>query len=409
MIIKVMSVPSIESSADSDKNALGSFKVLSGRAASVCYMEDCSIANIHMPESDAERLSDKVFGRGHSSIGEHYNISLYIQGISKLLAMILNSFQVYSTSERSGRYTIMTGNTAEEVKLYTKWLGIFKKLILENNPSIKSETLETRARENARYVLSVLTHDTTMVYTTNVRQWNAVLLTLTRYMEYIRTHFVDDEFYISFAEELEDFVHNVGVLVGFENFVSNSIPSQDMFTMFSDTHFMRKCSEPFIEHFDITYATEYEASYAQIAHIQRHRAIKYFIVGDLRTDKFYIPQIIRGIAYEREWLADLSCVADLVPQATMLKVREMGCLTDFLHKCDERICARVMLETLEQCVDTLKKYKSNSVGMISSAREVLLNRFNSDGEPRLKCEMRGGCKESCKSLGVSGTPLYRKV
>lgn len=409
MIVKVLIKP-MEQSLTDENSAMDSFRRLTGKAASVCYAEKCDINSLNMTQDEAESLCDKVISRGHTSVAEHYNVTLAFQGISKLLAMMLNSFQVYSTSERSGRYTLMTGNTQKEVALYSKWLSIFRKVIQENSPKINNNTLETRARENARYVLSVLTHDTSMVYTTNVRQWNAVCNTLTRYAHFIENNLAEDEFYVSVKEDIEDLVHNIKNCVGYDKFLDDSIFCQDMFCMFSNIHMMRESvDDEDTECFSTSYTTEYLASYAQLAHIHRHRAIKYFVLSRLKTGNYYIPQILRGTELEAEWLQDLSSVADLVPQATLLTVRETGYIGDFFHKCDERICARVMLETMEQTVRTLKKFRAKATKLPAYAKIALNGRFRSDGEPRLKCEVRGVCHEPCDKLGISGTPLDRKV
>ena len=58
-----------------------------------------------------------------------------------MLAIVLNSLQDYATSEKSGRYTVMTGNSELECDLYEKWLNIFKKRVLEIEPDIDDDAL----------------------------------------------------------------------------------------------------------------------------------------------------------------------------------------------------------------------------------------------------------------------------
>lgn len=397
-----------EQSLNSGTDALDDFKKMTGEVAGICYSSSSNIDTLQMSKENAEELCDRVISKGHTSVAEHYNVSIAFQGISKLMAIMLNSFQVYSTTERSGRYTLMTGNTDREAQLYMKWLAIFKKRIKEENPNIADSVLETRARENARYVLSVLTHDTSMVYTTNVRQWNAVCNRLMHYAWYIKNFMPDDEFYCSIVDDIDDLVHNIKQTVGYGDFTDDSIYCQDMFCRLSPDSLLHEGAGVDDESFSTTYVTNYKATYVQLAQVHRHRAIKYFVMSDLRTDTFYVPKVIRGTDLENEWRSDLRSVADLVPQATLLDIKEVGYLGDFLHKCEERICARAMLETMEQTVSTLKRYKCKGVNLSVSASTALSGRFV-DGRPKLKCEVRGVCHEPCNKLGIEGTPLNRKV
>lgn len=406
MLSKVLS-KSTEQSFNEGTDALNGFKKLTGEIASVCYSSSFDVDDLIMSKESAESLCDKVLSKGHTSVAEHFNVSIAFQGISKLMAMMLNSFQVYSTSERSGRYTLMTGNTQREVELYIKWLDTFKELIKQDSPEILDTVLITRARENARYVLSVLTHSISMVYTTNVRQWNTICKVLERYSSYISANMPDDEFYTAVREDIEDLVHNIRVQVGYSDFKDDSLFGQDMFCCLSDNNIMKDAE--LSDSFGVSYTTKYKASYAQLAQVHRHRAIKYFITSNLRTNEFYVPQILRGTEYEDEWLADLGSVAHLVPQATLLSVIEVGYLGDFLHKCDERICGRAMLETMEQTVSTLNKYRDERANLPSGAETALCDRFKADEEPKLKCDVRGICHEPCNKLGINGTPLKRKV
>ena len=47
----------------------------------------------------------------------------------KIIAMILNSTEFYTTSEKSARYTLMKPETEREAMLYEKWQKIFKEEI----------------------------------------------------------------------------------------------------------------------------------------------------------------------------------------------------------------------------------------------------------------------------------------
>lgn len=199
---------------------LQELKTMSGKDAGICYQKE---GYFNTPVSDPVKAASRfttVANTGHHSISGHAKVKVLLEGISKMTAIILNSLQCYDTSEKSGRYTIMTGNSEEEQKLYSKWCILFKKRITELKPDIDDDMLTNLmkkrghddviitngvlandsiadydeehinvlnecknnsslpsnklAQENARYVLSVFTRSTTMSYTTSLRQWNYI-------------------------------------------------------------------------------------------------------------------------------------------------------------------------------------------------------------------------------------------
>lgn len=196
-------------------------KIFSGKNAGICYMGDNYFDSAVSDPAKALPRFISTANNAHHSIADHVRIEVLMEGISKMMAIVLNSLQDYATSEKSGRYTIMTGNSERECKLYDKWCKIYQDAILneepdiddawltslfnkkyENNPfRIKNGILyendgETsdkeaqlylltlltnnnrpsrkKAQENARYVLSIFTRSTTMGYSTSLRQWNYI-------------------------------------------------------------------------------------------------------------------------------------------------------------------------------------------------------------------------------------------
>lgn len=216
------------------KGQLEQAKIFSGKNAGICYMgESYFDSEVTDPDKALKRFKSAV-GRTHHSIADHVRVEVLLEGVSKMLAIVLNSLQDYATSEKSGRYTVMTGNSELECNLYKKWLHIFKKRVLEIEPDIdddalmnlmkkaghddviiengdlsngnmsdddechqevlaqckKNESLPSTkvAQENARYVLSVFTKSTTLGYSTSIRQWNYIYDWCQKYMKQFEFH-----------------------------------------------------------------------------------------------------------------------------------------------------------------------------------------------------------------------------
>lgn len=190
------------------------------------------------PEKALPRFRNTV-RMGHMSIADHAWVEVLFENASRMMAMIMNSLQYYNTTEKSGRYTEMTGNTPEQRALYDKWNEKFRKRIMEIHPDYNDTFIErqlrsmhtdsaievkngrvfaynsaitpspkmditesediqkslntilsnprlpvnTRSQENARYILSIFTKSTTFGYTTTLAQWNYIYDWCERYLE----------------------------------------------------------------------------------------------------------------------------------------------------------------------------------------------------------------------------------
>ena len=189
------------------------------------------------PEKALPRFRNTV-RMGHMSIADHAWVEVLFENASRMMAMIMNSLQYYNTTEKSGRYTEMTGNTPEQRALYDKWNEKFRKRIMEIHPDyndafitkqLEKEDISgfyvkngrifaentgvfsgkdtditdrpevreklnnilsnprlpvnTRSQENARYILSIFTKSTTFGYTTTLAQWNYIYDWCERYLE----------------------------------------------------------------------------------------------------------------------------------------------------------------------------------------------------------------------------------
>ena len=202
--------------------------VFSGKAAGVCYMPEDYAENGIQDADKALKRAEGNSKSGHHSVYEHGQISFVVK-TSKMMAMVLNSLGVYTTSEKSARYTKMQPETELELELYNKWKGKVQSLILSRYPDTDDALLNTRlckklgienkkivknniievssenidilgssekiilaadildelknsetlpsyklAQENARYMISVFT-PTTMMYTVSFRQLHLVI------------------------------------------------------------------------------------------------------------------------------------------------------------------------------------------------------------------------------------------
>lgn len=192
------------------------------------------------PEKALPRFRNTI-KKGHMSIADHAWIEVLFENSSRMMAMIMNSLQYYNTTEKSGRYTEMTGNTSEQCALYDKWNDLFKKRILEIYPDYNDKFIErqlktkgisgfyvkngrifaentdgpadndmditdepdvrmhmdeimshlglpvnTKSQENARYILGIFTKSTTFGYTTTLSQWNYIYDWCEQYLDQFR-------------------------------------------------------------------------------------------------------------------------------------------------------------------------------------------------------------------------------
>ena len=100
----------------------------SGKSAGICYLPDTLEALLNEPEEKTNKRASGNIKSGHHSVFNHPVYNLSLEGIPKILAMILNNEKMYNTSEKSARYTIME-TSDEEKNLYDKWIEIYKKCI----------------------------------------------------------------------------------------------------------------------------------------------------------------------------------------------------------------------------------------------------------------------------------------
>ena len=383
---------------DTFSNTIEEMELFSGKAAAVCYMKDDYNTISNEDNSKSLNRFNRVIETGHHSIADHCFITVLFENIPKITAMILNSVGFYNTSEKSGRYTVMNSNTqsgSKNEELYNKWRDKFITLIKEYDPTIPDKLREKLALENARYMLSIFAPNTTMVYTTSLRMWSYLVNWCERYIETADTHTmfnVELQFYV---KELLDTIKSIGCYS--DKIVDNK--NKQLYFLADQIHFNVKYAE---ENFSDSYLIKYRASFADLAQEQRHRTLQYYMCFDGEHQKFYTPKLLKHMDdiarskaersnLEVEWQLDLESIKETFPIATLVDIVETGFIQDFLTKCDERLCGRTQLETMNTVYNNLEKLYRNNNSIFSSE---LFSRYVRNSEVVFKCG-RVKCKEPC--------------
>ena len=313
--------------------------IFSGKAAGICYLPDTIETLFNEPKEKTLSRANRTIISGHHSVFCHPTYSIMLEGIPKILAMVLNNEKVYNTSEKSGRYTVMDA-TSEDGKLYHKWIPIFSEEIKKEYPDFDDKKIKKLALENARYLISVFTPATIMEYTTNICQLNYIINWAKDYINNENT----DDFSLKLKKVFKEFVDAMP-----------DIEIEGMDTKLKNREFSLFAKRDRKEEFGENYSTNYLASFTELGQSQRHRTLS-LEMQLLETPQFYIPPIIKGKDLEKEWIKDISSIADLYPQGMLVKVNERGTIENFVLKCTERICGAAQLEIMDQTIITMKKY-----------------------------------------------------
>ena len=390
--------------------------ILAGKAAGICYMSDTYLSEGIQNKDAALKRANNCLKSGHTSVFEHGHVTFMIR-CSKMVAMILNSTNLYNTSEKSARYTKMEAATNIEKELYDKWNEIFLKLIRAYDVASGTQA-EKLAMENARYMLSVDTL-TTLEYT--VPFGRALLLpymfinTYFKFGEYNfaqkikeQLDFIGKEIYKELKvpeelkEELEKYkVHDLNSISTGANFNHKNI-KLDFFGKFVEGNNIFNIVDDAEEYYGDLYTSIYEASFAEVAQAQRHRTLKYSVImvnDKIRGYKCYVPNIIRNTPYEEMWIKDFNSLIDssIYPQCTLLKVKETGRFEEFVLKCKERLCTRAQYEIFDITRHQMQKFVDNAINL-SSYNSYKLSRITlSEYNVCYRCGFKDyTCKEPCK-------------
>ena len=311
----------------------------SGKSAGICYMPDSLDTLFSENDEKTMKRAQGTLASGHHSVFGHVTYNLALEGIPKILAMILNNEKIYNTSEKSARYTKMQPSEKEE-KLYEKWIEIYQKEIQNKYPEIDEKKVKKLAMENARYLISVFTPATIMEYTVSFGQLNYIVHW---FEDFIKTA-PDTNFNIKLKKVFAEFNEKISDLVVPE---LNSEAKGRTISFFAK----RKREEEFGEN----YCTNYLGTFAQLAQAQRHRTLYYEVVIP-ENHKYFVPPIIRGTNLENEWLKDIESLDSEFPQGLLLEINERGTVENFVMKCQERLCGAAQLEIAIQTKQILDSY-----------------------------------------------------
>lgn len=324
---------------------------LSGKFAGVCYNPEGFRELI--TEDDAKTMNrvNLTMNNGHLSVYDHQWISFDMQNIPKILAMILNNEHMYTTSEKSARYTKVEKQegsiiTDKEIKLYDKWREIFEEKIDEEYGNVFKEIkIKKLAQENARYLITVFM-PTKMVYTTSLRQINYLATIM---FNYVKQADLSNKFERELAKSIQSFLRELNRLNVLEPRLMRNEKNRKV-SLFGNNINLNN------HYYGDVYSTNYKSSLAYLAQAQRHRTLHYNMEF-LEEPEFYVPPIISDSAIlKNEWKEDMMRVKDVVPQGEIVKIHEAGMQEDFVLKLKERLCSAAQLEIARQTKEILNEY-----------------------------------------------------
>lgn len=325
---------------------------LCGKIAGVCYDKEGFNHLINEPEQKTMRRVDMTLNNGHHSVYDHIMINFNIQNLPKILAMVLNNENEYTTSEKSARYTpVVRGEnsviTLDEEQLYNKWIEIFKIKIKEKYGDIYNDSkIQKLAQENARYLVTVFM-PTQMIYSTTFRQINYVASWIE---EYIENANIDNPFERRLVIAMREFIDALDKV----NVLEEGLMRNEKHRSIS---LFGKDLDKKEEYFGNVYSTTYKGSFAELAQAHRHRTLDYQMEF-LDKKEYFVPPIIEDDKdLVNEWIHDISSVKDVTPQGELVKIHEEGSYDNFILKCKERLCTAAQLEIMLQTKATLEKYK----------------------------------------------------
>lgn len=356
--------------------------MFAGKLGGECYSSD-SLEHI-MNESEKETRGRMNFclNKKHHSIFEHPKLTFEFVGVPKFIFMMLNNQYVYTTSERSARYTNFSEliETKEESERYVKWTDKISQAIKDvYGDKFTEKEVQKLAQENARYMISVFV-PSSMVHTISLKDLNYTLYLLEEFLEsyWERKTAVTELFMSILRPKLEEFLKEMEPykLAGLEPKFVREI------AIFKTP--LNKENQA-----DATYRLNYEMSFAAFAQAQRHRSIRYSI--ELKQPTPYIPPIIRTAGLEEEWVGDMLSICTRFPQGLMVDVTETGEIEDFVGKCYERCCGRAQLEIQENTCNSLAYLRT------SENAEVVKYLKETTGDSFARCGFPGyQCVEVCK-------------
>ena len=341
MNIEILAATSVENIGNGDD-----YNLLGGKLAGICYMPHNFKTLKNEPEEKTLNRANGTKGSGHHSVFEHSYITLYLENIPKLFAMLLNNEKVYTTSEKSARYTKME-LTGDEKYLYDKWNEKLTKIIAEKYGNVKyfdERRIKKLAMENARYFTSVMT-PTSMSYTVSYRQLNYIC----GWMKEFETS--KQPIYKMLAPTAKEFIQRMAVL---------SYLDRDIMDDGKNREFSLIGKRVRQEQFGECYSVNYKGTFAMLAQAQRHRTLHYEMMLD-DNPEYYIPLILQdNPSLVEEWLTDMEKVAERTPQGLLLNINERGDYENLILKAKERLCTSAQLEVMRNTQNTIERIIKNT-------------------------------------------------
>ena len=345
-----------------------------GMSAGVCYMKEDFKTLRAEPEETTLRRAERTKAGRHHSVSGHGYITFQMSGIPKLFAMLLNNEKVYTTSERSARYTKMQVSEREE-ELYQKWLKRMEDIIAKKYGGNKYFTplrINKLAMENARYFTSVMT-PCEMEYTVSHQQLNYLCGWMMKFGNQKSPIY---QMLKPTADEFLDYMEAYGYMD--ENLLDDG--RERFFSLVA-----RRARE---EQFGECYSVNYDGTYAMLAQAQRTRPLSYEM--SLKPEKqYYVPQILNdNPELVAEWLEDMQTLKDLTVQGELIDINERGNYENLILKAKERLCVAAQLEIMQSTNETINKIIKNTDN--DYVREDLMKIAN-----RARCASGYPCETPC--------------
>ena len=371
----------------------------SGKMAAICYMKDKYFGTAVSDDDKAVSRFDRVIKTGHHSISDHFFYTVLIENCSKFTAMLLNAMiRFYNTSEKSGRYTVMT----REHPIYDKWLSIFIQEIHKYDPTLDDKLVEKLALENARYVLNMFAPYTTMAYTTSARCWAYIYELLEEYLLSQYGKYLSD-FDMQVYEEIEQLMTGIRDS-GIVNDKIHIRPFKKIDFLASQTGYPIRNAKEYVGE---SYLINYKCSIVELSQLVRHRTLDFYLDFDGKDGiEFYIPHIIRGTEYASQWIDDLrklmSDDRSYFPNAIIMSVWEAGTIANKMMQCDERLCSRVQKATFDVVKETVERFINVDYVLSDYCKYELSRHVDLEtGEIKMKCANQK-CLEPCHWGPIKG-------
>lgn len=365
---------------------------LAGLTAGVCYLKDTTETLFNEPAENTARRLNMIESGGHHSPFDHGSFTLEFVGIPKIVSMILNNEKMYTTSEKSARYKVMS-LPEEEQKYYDKWLEIFKQKITEKygeeNPYLSKMRITKLAQENARYLTSVFT-PTTMEHTLSYRQFNVLYSMIKKDIKELEK--MNDAFSTRLKTELEDLTKHMEELPYLN---PKLFDVKDRKLSLID----RRLDRPIIKQYGDVYKISYDATFAYLAQAQRHRTINYSFRFK-EKESCYIPPIIKDDEkLVLSWVKDFEHLKENFPQGMLIQIVEQGTIENLILKAKERKCTCAQLEIDRQTTDSIKEIYQELKKLNHPASEDL-EKYSTN---KARCTFGYKCTSPCNFAdGIKG-------